>query len=58
MDHAHHQHHPDRSVSIVLDVTGIRRATEKATVEALLGRLPGVLTVEANPRVADRHREL
>jgi Cu2+-exporting ATPase len=51
VDHPHHQHHsdPDRSVNIVLDVTGIRRATEKATVEALLGRLPGVLTVEANP---------
>ena len=51
MDHTRHQHHsdPDRSVNIVLDVTGIRRATEKATVEALLGRLPGVLTVEANP---------
>ena len=36
-------------MSIVLDVTGIRRASERPTVEALLGRLPGVLTVEANP---------
>ena len=51
VNHADHPHHgdPDRSVSTVLDVTGVRRASEKVTVEALLGRLPGVLTVEANP---------
>lgn len=49
MDQArHHRGDHDGSVTTVLDVTGIRRATEKATVEALLGRLPGVLTVEAN----------
>ena len=36
-------------MSIVLDVTGIRRASERPTVEALLGRLLGVLSVEANP---------
>jgi Cu2+-exporting ATPase len=33
----------------VLDVHPLRRATEKNVVEAVLGRRPGVLRVEANP---------
>ncbi|HEX2370868.1 MAG TPA: heavy metal translocating P-type ATPase [Acidimicrobiia bacterium] len=36
-------------VTVILDVTGIRLASEKAAVEALLGRLPGVVAVQANP---------
>ena len=35
--------------SAVLGVTGVRWATEKAVVEAVLGRRPGVLSVDANP---------
>ena len=33
----------------VLEVSGVHWATEKAVVEAVLGRRPGVLAVEANP---------
>jgi Cu2+-exporting ATPase len=33
----------------VLDVRGLRWASEKNVVESVLGRRPGVLTVEANP---------
>ncbi len=36
-------------VSAVLDVRPILRASEKAVVERVLGRLPGVLAVDANP---------
>jgi P-type Cu2+ transporter len=38
----------DRSRA-VLDVRGLNWASEKAVVEAVLGRRPGVLEVEANP---------
>ncbi|WP_370327611.1 heavy metal translocating P-type ATPase [Euzebya sp.] len=34
---------------VVLDVTGMYRASEKAVVEAELSRRPGVVEVEANP---------
>ena len=33
----------------VLEVSGVHWATEKAVVEAVLGRRPGVVSVEANP---------
>ena len=33
----------------VLEVSGVQWATEKAVVEAVLGRRPGVRSVEANP---------
>jgi len=34
---------------VVLHVAGMYRASEKAVVEAALGRSPGVLAVQANP---------
>ncbi|MFC4943305.1 cation transporter [Pseudonocardia sp. GCM10023141] len=33
----------------VLEVSGVQWATQKATVEAVLGRRPGVRSVDANP---------
>ncbi len=53
----HHGHHSDHVpntqhlaaiTTAVLEVRGLHWATEKAVVEATLGRLPGVHTVEAN----------
>jgi copper chaperone CopZ len=38
-----------RHGSVVLHVGELHYATEKAVVERVLGRLPGVLAVEANP---------
>src|SRR5918993_5418766 len=35
--------------SAVIEVSGVQWATEKAVVESVLGRRPGVLGVEANP---------
>ncbi|MGY1782411.1 heavy metal translocating P-type ATPase [Geodermatophilus sp. SYSU D01036] len=35
--------------TVVLEVAGVQWASEKATVERVLGRRPGVLGVEANP---------
>jgi Cu2+-exporting ATPase len=35
--------------TVVLDVRGLRWASEKNVVESVLGRRPGVFTVEANP---------
>jgi Cu2+-exporting ATPase len=35
--------------TVVLEVAGVRWATEKAVVERVLGRRPGVLAVAANP---------
>ncbi|MBA2366117.1 MAG: hypothetical protein H0V77_06675, partial [Actinobacteria bacterium] len=35
--------------TIVLDTRGLNWATEKNLVEAVLGRRPGVVEVEANP---------
>ena len=48
------QHDPvsssDRaSTTAVIEVSGVQWATEKAVVESVLGRRPGVLEVEANP---------
>jgi len=40
---------PDDLASAVLEVKGLQWASEKAIVEATLGRLEGVRTVEANP---------
>jgi Cu2+-exporting ATPase len=46
-----HGHHggDGKRVTVVLHVGGLYRGTEKAVVEAALGRRPGVLSVEANP---------
>ena len=38
-----------RSASTVLHVGGLHYASEKAVVEGVLGRRPGVLEVDANP---------
>ncbi len=35
--------------TVVLDVRGMLRASEKSVVDVVLGRRPGVLSVEANP---------
>jgi Cu2+-exporting ATPase len=35
--------------TVVLDVSPLRRATQKSTIEASLGRRPGVVHVDANP---------
>ncbi len=40
---------PKEQSTAVLDVRGLNWASEKAVVEAVLGRQPGVLGVEANP---------
>src|SRR3954470_5974198 len=40
---------PARETTAVLEVVGVHWASEKATVERVLGRRPGVLSVEANP---------
>ena len=39
----------DATETAVLEVSGVQWATEKAVVEAVLGRRPGVVSVEANP---------
>ena len=40
---------PKEQRRVVLEVRGLNWASEKAVVEAVLGRRPGVLAVEANP---------
>ncbi|SHN78388.1 Cu2+-exporting ATPase [Geodermatophilus obscurus] len=40
---------PMQQRTVVLEVAGVHWATEKAVAEKVLGRLPGVLDVEANP---------
>ena len=40
---------PTRQTTAVLEVAGVHWATEKAVTEKVLGRRPGVLTVEADP---------
>jgi P-type Cu2+ transporter len=40
---------PKEQSTAVLDVRGLNWASEKAVVEAVLGRRPGVQAVEANP---------
>jgi Cu2+-exporting ATPase len=40
---------PTQQRTAVLEVAGVYWASEKATVERVLGRRPGVLAVEANP---------
>ncbi|MGI8795369.1 MAG: heavy metal translocating P-type ATPase [Acidimicrobiia bacterium] len=44
-----HDHHERSPATIVLDVSGMRRASEQNVVGAELGRLPGVLDVDVNP---------
>ena len=39
----------DATETAVLEVSGVQWATEKAVVEAVLGRRPGVVSVDANP---------
>nr|MDT0664825.1 heavy metal-associated domain-containing protein [Micromonospora sp. DSM 115978] len=39
----------DQVATVVLEMSGPRWATEKARVEAVLGRRPGVIEVAANP---------
>ncbi len=39
----------DGLVTVVLEVSGVQWATEKSRAEAVLGRRPGVVAVEANP---------
>src|SRR5688572_10324682 len=40
---------PTQQRTAVLEVAGVHWASEKVTVERVLGRRPGVLAVEANP---------
>jgi Cu2+-exporting ATPase len=47
-DHDHHLG-PGGSARAVLEVRGLQWATEKAVVETVLGRRPGVIGVDANP---------
>jgi Cu2+-exporting ATPase len=50
--HGHHQHGrtaDGQTASAVLHVGGLHYASEKAVVERVLGRRPGVRRVEANP---------
>ncbi len=57
MDHGSGTQGPDRAEGAVpakyrtevLDVRGLQFASEKAVVDSTLGRLPGVVTVDANP---------
>lgn len=42
-----HEHEP--TATAVIEVGGLNWASEKAVVEAELGRRPGVITVDANP---------
>jgi P-type Cu2+ transporter len=47
--HDHTGHHDRAGSTVVLDVHGLRWATEQNVVTKVLGRRPGVLDVEANP---------
>ncbi len=49
MHDTHQGYVPGSPASIVLHVGGLRFATEKAVVERVLSRRPGVLAVSANP---------
>src|SRR5688500_15368080 len=40
---------PTQQRTAMLEVAGVHWASEKTTVERVLGRRPGVLAVEANP---------
>ena len=44
-----HHGHGDHGSTVVLEVSGLRFATEGAVVERLLGARPGVVAVDANP---------
>ena len=43
------KHNRSRQATVVLEVKGLQWATQKATIEAVLGRRNGVVAVEANP---------
>jgi Cu2+-exporting ATPase len=45
----HHHNRSGAEATAVLEVRGLQWATEKAVVESVLGRRPGVTRVEANP---------
>ena len=45
----HQELSPPRAGTAVLEASGMLRASEKAVVEAAIGRRPGVMEVEANP---------
>ena len=47
--HTHHDHHDAPMRTTTLHVGGLHYASEKAVVERVLGRQPGVVDVEANP---------
>ena len=47
--HTHHDHHDAPVRTTTLHVGGLHYASEKAVVERVLGRRPGVVDVEANP---------
>jgi len=47
--HAHDHTHVGPGVTAVIDVRGVQWASQKARVEAVLGRRPGVIAVDANP---------
>ncbi|HET7467358.1 MAG TPA: heavy metal translocating P-type ATPase [Candidatus Dormibacteraeota bacterium] len=49
MHHTHQGYAAVSPASVVLQVGGLRFASEKAVVERVLGRRPGVLSVSANP---------
>ena len=44
-----HHGHDDHGSTVVLEVAGLRFATEGAVVERVLGARPGVVAVDANP---------
>ncbi len=44
-----HEGHPRGSVTAVIEVGGLHWGSEKKVIEAVLGRRPGVVAVEANP---------
>jgi Cu2+-exporting ATPase len=44
----HHRQHPG-TATVVLEMQGLKWATQKGTVEAVLGHRPAVVDVEANP---------
>ena len=51
--HHHHEEHPESTstahATAVLEMSGLKWATSKNIVEAVLSRRPGVLEVDANP---------
>ncbi|HKX74462.1 MAG TPA: heavy metal translocating P-type ATPase [Acidimicrobiia bacterium] len=44
-----HEHDHSHRATVVVEVQGLQWATQKSSIEAVLGRQPGVVTVDANP---------